>query len=163
VTTEAVIEFDGLFVRDSARFFVIDNTIELNGQNGVWLQLARHAEISANVIASNSCAAPAAYDNVQINTSSSDNLIAENDFTAVVPNLTTSPRFDICISDPDCVGNRLLRNLVRSDQGDRARILDNGSQTQITPPPMDLAESRNSRRRPPASRWRSAKRFTPSG
>jgi parallel beta-helix repeat protein len=154
--------YDGLFVRDSARFFVIDNTIELNGENGIRLEWARQAEIGSNVIVSNGCGPR--YDNISnisVNYASSENLIAHNDFTTLSPRVTGVSRFDISVASPDCVGNRLLGNLLRGGQPGRGGILDNGSQTEITPPVNDTAERRNKRRRPPTPTRRSGRRFTP--
>jgi parallel beta-helix repeat protein len=152
---------EGFYVRDSARFFVNDNTIELNGANGIKLERARESEITANVIASNACADPAWFDNISINDGSSENLIGDNDFTAVSPGHATAPRFDIWIASEDCVGNRLLGNVVRDGQQGGGGILDKGSKTEIVPPRPETALRRNKRRYTPIAKRRLGARLLP--
>jgi polygalacturonase len=138
---------EGLFVLNSERFVVADNGIESNSAEGIRLVAARHAEIGSNAIVSNGRAFPDGYDNVLINDASCDNLIADNDFTALVPGVRIGPRFDINVASQDCRSNRLLANVVRKKGPAGGGILDLGSQTEITAPPEDAARRRNNRRR----------------
>jgi parallel beta-helix repeat protein len=151
--------YDGFFVQNAARFSFIENTIELNGENGIRLEAASQGEIRSNVIVSNGLGPR--YENianVSINFASSDNVIANNDFTTMGSRLNDATRFDILVASPDCAENRLLGNRVRSRHG-ASGILDNGTGTEITPAPNDPAERR--KRRLAKTEWRRRKSHTP--
>jgi len=109
---------------------VTGNFIEDNGQNGIdTYRDIRDVEIRSNRIGRNSASAPLRYDNIVLRRRSSNNVIAENEFTGSTAG-SGSPRYDIRIATSDCVGNQLLRNHLRK-LDPWSPVLDNGSLTRI--------------------------------
>ena len=124
----------GIVLAHASNCVVENNVIEHNGNTGVSLNLHAHDnQFAGNTIYGNSRTKPGNWDNVALAGGASNNTFSDNVFKGVAGQLGETARFDIRVYGPDCVGNRLLRNAVRTRKGPAGGIDDHGANTTIVP------------------------------
>jgi parallel beta-helix repeat protein len=141
----------GIAVLDSVDCRIEGSRSEANGRQGIMVAGSERSSIRNNAIRSNGVRKSGTWDNLILQSGTSDAEVVDNSFVDEGPSQGT-PRFDIRV-EKGCVANRLDGNTLRPKAGSRTKpsggisdlgtgtILDKGSNL-LTSPPFTVPDVR---------------------
>jgi len=125
--------FHGIGVVSSVDCSVRGNTVEHNGRDGVQIAGSSRVRLTGNTIRDNSRRTAGVWDNVIVQSLSTDNTVANNNFmSAAIEDDREGPRYDVRI-EPRCERTIVGRNHMRPSRGmghhATGGLLDHGTAT----------------------------------